>query len=151
MTAFGSRRLLTEYNRLYKETDEIYHALARHYGLSDCAFWVLYVLAEAQQALTQSEVRAALSLSKQTVNSALKGLETSGYITLQAAKEDRKRKLLCLTPEGRRFVEETTGRVVQMELRAFEQLTPEEGRLFLSLMQKHTRHLRTQADALLGE
>ena len=34
-------------NRLYNETNQLYHRLARHSGLSDCAFWLLYALREA--------------------------------------------------------------------------------------------------------
>ena len=37
------------YNRQYNEMGKIYHRLARYYGLSDCAFWILYTLREEEQ------------------------------------------------------------------------------------------------------
>lgn len=50
------QNLLVQYNGLYKEMDEIYHALARHCGLSDCALWILYIIRESDKAPTQNEI-----------------------------------------------------------------------------------------------
>ena len=59
-------------NRLYNETNQLYHRLARHSGLSDCAFWLLYALRDEDGPLTQTQLSTLLCLPKQTVNSALK-------------------------------------------------------------------------------
>lgn len=63
----NSRKLLTQFNNLYKEMDDVYHSLARHYGLSDCAFWILYTIRENKDGYTQSQLCEMLSLSKQTL------------------------------------------------------------------------------------
>ena len=34
--------------RLYKEDDGLYHRLAKHFGLSDSAFWIVYTLEAAR-------------------------------------------------------------------------------------------------------
>ena len=65
------RGALAAYNELYKEQDDLYRAVARGFGLSDCAFWVLYALREAERPMTQSDVCAAVYQTKQTVHSAL--------------------------------------------------------------------------------
>ena len=62
------------YNGQYKESNEVYHRLARHCGLSDSAFWILYTLREAEGPVSQKQLCDELYLSKQTVNSALKKL-----------------------------------------------------------------------------
>ena len=41
------REALAAYNDAYKEQDDLYRAVARQCGLSDCAFWVLYALRES--------------------------------------------------------------------------------------------------------
>ena len=41
-----------ELNRMYKECNEFYHALAKHFGLSDSAFWILYTLREEGRPLS---------------------------------------------------------------------------------------------------
>ena len=78
----------------------IYHRLARHYRLSDSVFWVLYLLGEARGPMTQTKLCSALFLSKQTVNSALKKLESRGYLRMESMSGDRRNKLLSLTARG---------------------------------------------------
>lgn len=44
--------------------DDVYHSLARHYGLSDCAFWILYTIRENKDGYTQSQLCEMLSCLK---------------------------------------------------------------------------------------
>ena len=44
MAALTFPQFLQAFNGLYKESDRLYYRLARHYGLSECAFWILYIL-----------------------------------------------------------------------------------------------------------
>ena len=97
------RGALAAYNELYKEQDDLYRAVARGFGLSDCAFWVLYALREAERPMTQSDVCAAVYQPKQTVHSALKKLEGEGYLRL-AEGRDRRSKYLVLTERGETLV-----------------------------------------------
>jgi len=68
--------------RLHREEEGLYHRLARHFGLSDSALWILYTLEMLGRPATQSELCSFLSLSRQTVNSGLKQLEQEGHIRL---------------------------------------------------------------------
>ena len=45
-----------ELNRMYKECNEFYHALAKHFGLSDSAFWILYTLREEGRPLSATDL-----------------------------------------------------------------------------------------------
>lgn len=145
----GAHRLSALYNCLYKETDDLYHSLARHFGLSDGAFWVLYMLRESGRSCTQHELSEQLSMSKQTVNSALKGLEAAGVLTLAPQAENRRSKSICLTAKGERLAVDTVDRVLAMERSAFEALSETEQDLFLRLVQKHVRQLQAQAEQIL--
>ena len=93
---------LAAYNELYKEQDDLYRGAARGFGLSDCAFWVLYALRETKRPMTQSGICAAVYQPKQTVHSALKKLEGEGFLRL-AEGRDRRSKHLVLTERGRRW------------------------------------------------
>lgn len=93
-------RFIREFNEADKEMNIIYHRLARHYRLSDSVFWVLYLLGEARGPMTQTKLCSALFLSKQTVNSALKKLESRGYLRMESMSGDRRNKLLSLTARG---------------------------------------------------
>lgn len=52
----GQATLLERLNRTWKESDRIYHEVARRSGLSDCAFWVMYGLMGSGASLPQKEL-----------------------------------------------------------------------------------------------
>ena len=138
------------YNSQYKEGSELYHRLARHCGLSDSAFWILYTLREAEGPVSQTGLCRELYLSKQTVNSALKNLEEAGYLRLVSAPDNRKNKEIRLTPMGEELLRRTADPVFEMEERAFLRLTEEEREAILRLGRRNLDLLREEAERLLG-
>lgn len=141
------REHLAEYNRLYKENDELYRNAAKALSLSDCAFWILYFLRESGEepdcGLTQSGICSAIYAPKQTVNSSLKKLEEDGVIEL-AEGTDRRSKPVCLTEKGMALAGQTVDRVLEAEQRAFGKMTADEQTLFLELFRKYTNLLKTE-------
>lgn len=146
----GFREFLRTSNEMYKESDGLYHSLARHYGLSDCAFWILYSLREEGRPLTQTDLCNALHTSKQTVHSALKNLETAGYIRLCSTPDDRRNKQIHLTDGGDLFLRSSIDLVFEIERRAFLRLRPQESQQLLALQQKHLQALRLEAGIILN-
>lgn len=139
------------YNGQYKESNEVYHRLARHCGLSDSAFWILYTLREAEEPVSQKQLWCnELYLSKQTVNSALKNLEEGGYLRLESAPNNRKSKEIRLTPSGEELMRRTVDPVFAMEERAFQRLTVEEREAILRLGRRNLDLLREEAERLLS-
>ena len=95
---------IREFNRLYKELDDLYHNLALRQGLSDSASIILYALYLLGDGCLQRDICDLSYISKQTINSSIRRLEQDGYLYLQPG---RGRDMhICLTPEGRRLVEE---------------------------------------------
>lgn len=135
------RGALAAYNELYKEQDNLYRAAARGFGLSDCAFWVLYALREAERPMTQSDVCAAVYQPKQTVHSALKKLIGEGCLRL-AEGRDRRSKYLVLTERGEALVRRTVDPVMAAETAAMDTLTEAERTQFLSLCRRYNTALR---------
>ncbi len=135
------RGALAAYNELYKEQDDLYRAVARGFGLSDCAFWVLYALREAERPMTQSDVCAAVYQPKQTVHSALKKLIGEGCLRL-AEGRDRRSKYLVLTERGETLVRRTVDPVMAAETAAMDTLTEAERTQFLSLCRRYNTALR---------
>ena len=81
----NNRKKLYEYNNVLKSIDDCYRNIAKRYGFSEAAFWTLYTLRMEPGNITQSDVCTVLYQPKQTVNSALKKLESEGYIMLTPA------------------------------------------------------------------
>lgn len=150
MEALTFSQFITTYNSLYKETDDLYRRLARHFGLSDSAFWILYILVGSERPITQTELCGTLFLSKQTINSALKTIEQSGYIRLTDPSGKNRNKYLCLTESGKTLVERTIDPVFQMEERAFHAMTPEQQRGLLELNRLNLDLLRRESEQILG-
>lgn len=92
---------LIRYNRTFKDTDKIYHNFAKNYGLSYCAFWILYLMRETDIQYTQTELCSMLCMPKQTVNSAIKNLTQNGYINFASTENNKKNKIMLLTENGK--------------------------------------------------
>lgn len=150
MTGGELRRCVAAYNTLYKEMDEVYRAMARRFGLSECAFWVMYALRESDGPHTQTSVSEALSLPRQTVNSALKSMREAGLIELGSVEGNRKNKCVLLTKAGEELAVRTVDRVLEAESRAFGRFSDAEREEYLRLFGQHIAHLKreTEGDAL---
>lgn len=136
--------ILIRYNRIFKDTDKIYHNFAKSYGLSDCAFWILYLLRETDTEYTQAEICNMLSLPRQTVNSALKNLQSEGYICLTPVENNKKSKILVLTEKGEGLAKNSADMVLKAEIKVLRQFSENELQLFLSLSEKYAVLLRKE-------
>ena len=122
--------------------------LALKFGLSDSAMWILCTMREANRELTQSEIAQEMSMSRQTVNSAIKNLEKQGYLRLEAVSGDRRNKILSFTEEGETFVKRTVDRVLSLEHQVFENLEVEEQEQITQILRKYTRFMREGAEKI---
>ena len=90
---------LKRYNHLITETDRAYHEASLRLGLSDSAMIILYTICEdGQERCPLKELCRRSGLSKQTVNSAIRRLESDGCLYLEAA--GARNKKACLTDRG---------------------------------------------------
>lgn len=131
---------LSIYNDIFKKNENIYRELAKTLGLSECSFWILYILRTDCATPAQSEICASLHQPKQSINSSLKKMESDGYIELITGNDHRS-KLVSLTASGISLCEKTVDRIIEIECQAFEGLTTEEQNMFFSVFQKYTNLL----------
>ena len=89
---------LSEYNSIIKENEGIYHRVAKKNGLSNGAFWILYMMCEEEGNLTQSTVCDTFYQPKQTVNSALKKLEQQGLVELEIVAGSHGKRINSVIP-----------------------------------------------------
>lgn len=143
MSELSTRMTLDEYNKIFKQNDEIYRNAAKELGLSDCAFWILYAVRSAEEVLTQSDLCYSQYQPKQTVNSALKKLEKEGYLVLKCM-DNRRSKQIYLTEKGIRLSENTVDKVILAEVEALSALSLAEQEEFLKLFRKYTECLNNE-------
>ena len=135
---------IIQFNRLYRELDEIYHKYAKEHGLSDSALWILYSLVESNTRMTQKDMCRLWHRPPQTINSALKRLEAQGMLKLIPAAASQKTKEIVLTDSGRDLVSRIILPVFQAETRALRCMSIEERTLLLSMTAKYVDHLKEE-------
>lgn len=128
---------LIEYNQLYKELDHLYHNYAKDCGLSNSTLWILYSIYETKGNYTQKNLCELWSYSKQTINSALKNLEKSGFIKLESIPDNRKNKQIVLTDLGNELTEQFIKPLIEAEQNAFRKMSDDERDEFLRLTKKY--------------
>lgn len=133
--------LLKNYNKAFKEQDDVYHDIAKKLQISDCAFWIFYMLRFCENPITQKELCDMQSIPKQTVNSALKKLEREGYLSLDC-EGNKRNKYIHLTPKGLAFARANIDSVIELEVKALAAFTESEQQDFIRLYQKYTYALQ---------
>ena len=123
-------------NEIAKHLNEPYHAYAVHCGLSDPALWVLYILFQAQEPVTQNELARTLCYPKQTVNFTIANFVKKGVVQLKQRPGIRSGKSVCLTQEGAAFCEKVIAPLMAAEERSLLQLTEAERIALVTLSEK---------------
>lgn len=131
-------------NCLTEETDAIYHQAAVKFGMSDSALWIFYMLYTNNGKCKLNDIYRTSGISKQTVHSAIRKLETEGKIHLE--NYDKKSKIVCLTPEGEIYAEKTAGKLYEAECNTFQVWTEEEVDRYLEMTERYNRSLKQQID-----
>lgn len=133
-------------NYIIGDLDSAYHSAALKLGLTDSNMAIIYAIRAEGRPCRISEICRLTGLSKQTVNSALRRLESDGIIRLDAV--DGKRKSAALTERGTELSERTVARVIAAENRVFGSWTEEERSEFLRLNRKLCEQLKAEFDRL---
>lgn len=126
---------LGTWNRLAKRQDQLYHRCAKRAGLTDAQFWVLYALCEEKQPLSQNTYCEDWCYSKQTVNTAVAGLERMGLVSLSFVEGSRKQKALRLTAQGERFCQKQIRSLQESEEKVLAALSSQDRNEFLRLFE----------------
>ncbi|GFI62374.1 hypothetical protein IMSAG049_01556 [Clostridiales bacterium] len=131
---------LREFEKIYKELDYLYHEVALKAGISDSVHLVLYTICENNGSCMQKDICEAYSISKQTINSAVRKLEKEGYIVLKST--GGRDKFISLTELGEKLAEKVVVPVMEMEVNAIKELSADEMEQLLKLSRKFVDSFR---------
>lgn len=135
------------FNQLYREIDEMYHDIAVKIELSDSAFNIFYTIYDVGDGCLQKDICNITSISKQTINSAVRKLEREGYLALKKGKG--RDMHIFLTDKGRELVDKKILPVIHMENHVFQEMSEEESRELLRLTRKYKELLLKKSKELL--
>lgn len=144
---FPIKNTLREYNRIYKETNNIYHDIALKLNLSDSAFDILYAICQLGNGCLQRDICSLSATSKQTINSSIRKLEKNGQITLKPGKG--RQMHIFLTDAGMELIKKRIFPVIEIENKVFDSMTKEESRELLRLNRKYIEMLEKNAKEFL--
>lgn len=138
---------IRRFNRLIDEIDEVYHEVALRQGYSDSAMSVLYTLSDNGGKCRLADIIRLSGAYKQTVNSALRKLESDGIIYLEPAGGRSKR--VCLTERGFEVAHNTVDKVLEVEKKIYSTWSREEWELYVQLTERYLRQIREEMKEVL--
>ena len=124
---------LKRFNYIPTEIDAAYHKAAQKLGITDSAMMILYFVCDNGGSRMLSDICRLSGVSKQTINSALRKLETEGIVTLNAS--GGKKKTVTLTEAGKEYAKEKVLPIMKIENEIFSEWTKQQREMYLSLTQ----------------
>ena len=150
MNDMSTDKRMMAFNVLWKEQDDIYRGIAKTLGLNESVFWILYCLRGSGENVTQSFMCSMMLEPKQTINTALKKMESDGLIFFSDSG-DKRSKYIYLTEKGAALAKNTVDRVIVAERTAMEMMTEDEQRQFLELFRKYNDCLKEKMGEIKNE
>ncbi|MCM1158871.1 MAG: MarR family transcriptional regulator [Bacteroidales bacterium] len=142
----GFSKELKRYNHLITEIDAVYHTISLKFGLSDSAMVILYTLCEAGGSCLLQDICRTSGMSKQTLNSALRKLESEDILYLEPA--GAKNKKVCLTEKGKLLAEQTALKIITAENDIFLSWAQEDVEKYLELTERYLHTLQEKSREL---
>ena len=137
---YTSKEVLAIFNATINGSEEIYRAVAKSFGLSDCAFWILYCMRQSEEKVTQKDICSFIYQPKQTVHSALKKMVEDGLIEV-GDYNGKRHKYVTLTEKGEAFSQKTVDLVFEEEIAIFEDMDASEREIAMKLLAKYSDSL----------
>ena len=137
---YTSKEVLAIFNATINGSEEIYRAVAKSFGLSDCAFWILYFIRQSEEKVTQKDICSFIYQPKQTVHSALKKMVEDGLIEV-GDYNGKRHKYVTLTEKGEAFSKKTVDLVLAEEIAIFEDMDVSEREIAMKLLAKYSDSL----------
>lgn len=133
-------------NYLSSELESLYHQSSLKLGITDSVSIVLYSIYDAGSECLLSDIYKNSGISKQTINSAIRGLEADDILHLE--QYTRRSKKVVLTEKGKDYVQQTVAKLYQAEQNAFGSWSEEEISTYIALMEKYNNCFRHQIEKL---
>lgn len=142
----NNEKLLRSFQLVTAELEATYHKLTQKMGMSDSAQIILYIICMLGGECLLSDVVHKSSMSKQTVHSSLHKLEREGMLTLRAW--DDKKKVVALTPEGKKLAEKTAMRLMRMEQEILDAWPEEDYSTYVRLTERFVEGLKQKMEEI---
>lgn len=131
-------------NHIISETDAVYHEIALKIGLTDSAMGILYTIYMHGESCPLQEICRFSCISKQTINSAMRKLESNNIVYLE--QKNKKNKIVYLTEKGKQLAENTVSKIIKAENEIFASWAKEDIEKYLSLSEMYLNMLKEKSN-----
>ena len=133
------------YCKFRDEQFALYDEYAKRHGMLMKTLLVVNVLFYdsfyARGGMTQTEICQRTFQSKQTVNLIIKNLLAENYVTITEVPENKRNKIVQMTPSGRAYCEKVVRHITWAEDTAMSMFTAEEQKQLIDLSRTYTKNL----------
>ena len=114
------------YARLREEQFSLFESYARKRGMNSKSLLVFMWIYYSPVSLTQEEIAKRTHSTKQVIQAIIKTYKEKGVLELLPSREDRRKKLVALTKNGRDFSRRLLQPLAEYEQEAMAALTREQ-------------------------
>lgn len=147
------QKTVTEFSYLFQRYESAYLDISKRLKIPQISLYILQVLREFRYddenfIITQSDLSKHLSVSKQTIHSALLWLKKNGLVKLENIEGNKKSKNIVTTKKGKDFITYSVDRLNEAKIRAFEKMNSENRKLLLDLLKEYGEEYLIEVDKL---
>ena len=133
---------ISRLNHLISEIEAVYHETSLKFGLSDSEMQILYTIFDNGDKCPLRDICYLTGISKQTLNSALRKLESKDIIYLEPI--GAKGKLVCFTESGKQLAEHTVVKLIRAENNIFSSWDIGDVEKYLELTKRYLNSLKEE-------
>jgi MarR family transcriptional regulator, lower aerobic nicotinate degradation pathway regulator len=142
------RRLGFLLRRAHQIADAVFEAECGKFGLTASQCGTL-VVANSGARLDQTSIGLALGFDRATTGEILKGLQGRGLISRKPSVEDARKRVIALTPRGRKTLEQLGAGLERAQERLLVPFTPQDSATLRALLERFCHAHNNAARALL--
>lgn len=116
-----SESKIYEFHRLYYRINGLYGRLENVLGINGYLFKVLHALL-VSEIHTQKDIMQRYEMPKQTINNVILSLQKQGFIAVSQSPNDKREKIINLTPSGESYAQKIIAKYVAFEKKVYQKL-----------------------------
>lgn len=140
---------LTLDNYYYFYEISLYRNLYKRYNVNQSTFWILYLVKTNSCPPYQNEIIKYTNEPKQTINTAIKKLESSGYI--QLIDNGKRNKEIVITDSGNQYCQNFVDKLIQAEENVVNSLSKKEYETLMDINKKRIELLEREFNKISYE
>lgn len=128
----------------WRDASVSYSAFARKMGVDVSELYVVDVLWDTDEGLTQKSICEQCDMGKQTVSAVCKRLVAGGFVVARPSVTDKRERIMLLTDEGRDRWRSSVERMREIEAMAAEAIPAKDADAFLRAIKRYVDVLQRE-------